>query len=613
MRKVIVIGLDGLEPKIVEPLMRDGLLPNLSRIRDKGGYCRLRTTYPPQTPVAWSTFATGVNPGGHGIYDFLRRDPATYLPSLALSRYEQKNMFTAPRAVNLRGGAAVWDLLTDAGVPSTVLRCPCTYPPAAISGRMLAGVGVPDLRGGLGTSTFYTSASFAEAAESEKVVRVQAGADGNIDTHLIGPHNPKAKADAQFAIRLYPEPSAGRALLRSDGQPAALELRLGEWSEWLHVRFKLGALQSVRGMVRFLLVGLAPHFELYASPVNFEPEAPPFAISAPQEYAGELAAKIGPYHTIGMAEDYEGLINGRFDESAYIKQCEGVVRERSRMLVYELERFEQGLLFCLFDTPDRLQHMFWRFREPSHPANRGELPAGMERVIEDHYRVCDKVIGKTLEYVDPETLLIVLSDHGMSSFRRGLNLNTWLHRQGWLALEKGCAPGEDTGEFFRHVDWRGTQAYALGLGGIFLNLAGREGQGVVRPEDAQPVKAAIAQQLTGLKDPADGQTAVASVMDRDRLYSGPFAAQAPDLLVNFRPGYRVSWSTPLGGMSEELFEDNTKKWGGDHMLAPEFVPGVLFANRPLHSEEVGLEDMAPAILAALGVPKNSTMEGKSPL
>jgi len=167
VRKVIVIGLDGFEPTIVEALMKDGLLPNLSRLQVEGGYTRLRTTYPPQTPVAWSTFATGTNPGGHGIFDFLQRDPNTYLPGFALSRYEQKNMFTAPRAVNMRGGTAVWDLLTKAGVPSTVLRCPCTYPPQAISGRMLAGVGVPDLRGGLGTSIFYTSASFAKRGERE--------------------------------------------------------------------------------------------------------------------------------------------------------------------------------------------------------------------------------------------------------------------------------------------------------------------------------------------------------------------------------------------------------------------------------------------------------------
>ena len=157
MRKVIVIGLDGFEPKIAESMIAQGKLPNLARLQEQGGYSRNKTTYPAQTPVAWSTFSTGTNPGGHGIFDFLGRDTNTYLPVLALSKYEQKNAFVPPKVINMRRGVPIWDLLTQAGIPSTVIRCPCTYPPDKIQGKMLSGVGVPDLRGGLGTSTFYTT------------------------------------------------------------------------------------------------------------------------------------------------------------------------------------------------------------------------------------------------------------------------------------------------------------------------------------------------------------------------------------------------------------------------------------------------------------------------
>lgn len=319
---------------------------------------------------------------------FLRRDPETYLPALALNRYEQKNMFTPPQAVNLRRGTPIWSLLTDAGIRSTVLRCPCTFPPDEIRGRILAGVGVPDLRGGLGTSTFYSSTDDLKSQESEKVVHVRAEGKNKITTYVNGPRNPKSKADFQFDITIHVEPESRRIKIHSKGQPKELVVREGEWSDWLRVQFKLGLLQSVWGIVRFHLVQIAPEFELYASPVNFDPAAPMFPISSPPEYAGHLVEKLGTFYTTGMAEDHDGLNNERFDELAYLEQCTLVLREREKMMLYELERFRQGLFFCLFDTPDRLQHMFWRFRENSHPANHGNVVPEMKYMIEEHYRTC---------------------------------------------------------------------------------------------------------------------------------------------------------------------------------------------------------------------------------
>jgi predicted AlkP superfamily phosphohydrolase/phosphomutase len=612
MKKVIVIGLDGVEPKLVKPMLDAGELPNLARLREQGGFSCVRTTYPPQTPVAWSTFSIGANPGGHGIFDFLRRDPKTYLPALALNRYEQKNRFLPPQVVNLRRGTPMWELLTKAGISSTILRCPCTYPPDKIRGQMLAGVGVPDLRGGLGTSVFYTSAENVQAEESEKVVQLRTNGSGAIPTYLIGPRNPKTGEDFQFDITLHLEPEKSQVVLQSEGQPKMLEIRVGAWSDWLKVKFKVGLLQSVRGQVRFYLARLAPVIELYASPVNFDPDEPLFPISSPPEYAGELASRLGSFYTAGMAEDHDGLNHERFDEMAYLEQCQGVLRERVKMMRYELEHFKEGFFFCLFDTPDRIQHMFWRFREDGHPANQnGEAIDPMRRVIEDHYRTCDTIIGQALQYADDQTLFITLSDHGMNSFQRGIHLNTWLYDNGLLALQKGVKPGEEAGEFFQNVDWSQTKAYALGLGGIYLNLKGREEKGIVDKDEADALKAAIIKGLTGLADPERGQVAIRSVVNREDIYSGPYVDEAPDLLVNFSPGYRVSWGTPLGGAPEGLFEDNTKKWGGDHMIDPGLAPGILFMNRPFRGENASLADLAPTILEALGVPKGPAMEGSS--
>jgi predicted AlkP superfamily phosphohydrolase/phosphomutase len=611
LRKVVVIGLDGLEPRLVESLLAAGELPNLAKLRGQGGFSRVATTYPAQTPVAWSTFATGTNPGGHGIFDFIRRDPGTYLPDFSLNRYEQKNAFLPPRAVNLRRGTAVWDLLSAAGVPSIILRAPCTFPPDNIRGRMLAGLGVPDLRGGLGTSTFYTSEPGVRPQESENVVHVAADARGAIATRLIGPRNPKTRGDLELDLRIQLEPAARKVSVLSEGQPRTLEVREGSWSEWLKVKFKAGLFQSVSGMVRFHLVRMEPALELYASPVNFDPDQPLFPIGSPAEYPRELAAKIGTFYTTGMVEDHGGLNNGRFAEEAYLDQCDGVLRERERMVHHELDRFQEGLFFCLFDTPDRIQHMFWRFREPEHPANRGDGRPELRHVIDDHYRACDAIVGRVLERADDETLVIVLSDHGFNSFQRGLHVNTWLFENGFLALGQGLRPGEEAGDLLHGVDWARTRAYALGLGSVYLNLAGREAKGVVEPSEAPAVASAIAAGLSGLADPERGQVAVRSVTTREQMYAGPFARESPDLVVNFAPGYRVSWSTALGGVPVGLFEDNVKKWGGDHIIDPSLVPGVLFMNQPFSGEGARLLDLAPTILAALGVPKGPAMEGAS--
>lgn len=609
-KNVVVIGLDGLDATIVTNLLAAGELPHLSRLAAFGGFSRVGTTIPAQTPVAWSTFATGVNPGGHGIFDFIRRSPRTYLPDLSLNRYEQKNAFMPPRAVNLRRGVPVWQVLSDAGIPSTIIRCPCTYPPDNFRGRMLSGMGVPDLRGGLGTPTFYSSADDVRSGESEQAVPIALNGNAAASAHVVGPRNPRTGATVELPITFRAEPDRRRVVVLSDGDPAALEVRLGEWSDWLRVRFKMGLLQSVRGMVRFHLVSLEPVLEIYASPVNFDADAPLFPISSPAGYAQELASAIGTFYTTGMVEDHGGLANGRFDESAYLDQCTQVLRERERMLAYELERHHEGLLFCLFDTPDRIQHMFWRFREPAHPVNRLAPADGLERVIEDHYRACDAIVGRAMEAADDRTLFMVLSDHGFGSFQRGLNLNTWLHANGFLVLRKGIHPGEETGDLLSHVDWSQTTAYALGLGSIYINAKGREQEGTVALADVSRVKAAIAGGLTGLIDADRGEVAVRGVALREDVYSGACMDEAPDLVVRFAAGYRASWSTALGGVPQSLFEDNTKKWSGDHIVDPALVPGVLFMNEKFRSGG-HLVDLAPTILSALGVPKRTEMEGES--
>ena len=613
-KKVIVIGLDGLEPSIVEAMLERGELPHLAKIRQVGCYNRLKTTYPAQTPVAWSSFATGTNPGAHGIFDFICRDPETYQPDVALSRFERpKNMLAQPRVVNRRKGVPLWQPLTQAGVPSTVLRCPCTFPPEALHGKMLAGVGVPDLRGSQSKGTFYTQDRTGRVQEHEQLIVLDSGSD--LTTRVLGPRNTRQSppADTFCEIRVQADQAAHKLVIQTGGVPAKIEVAEKGWSEWVRFKFKFSMLQSVSGIARFYVRQLEPTLEFYVSAVNFDPAAPMFPVSSPADYAKELSGKIGLFSTLGMAEDHNGLNNGRLDESAYLQHCELVLGERERLMQFELGCFTEGFFFMLFDTPDRVQHMMWRFRDREHPGFNHDLGVEFANRIEQHYARCDRLLSSVLDKVDEHTLLLVLSDHGFGTFRRAFHTNTWLWQNGLLALKDGRKPDDELAEGFPAVDWSRTYAYALGLGGIYLNFKGREGGGILEEgAEAERVRKAIETGLAEFPDREMQCAAIRGVSRREKLYSGAFVENSPDLLVNFHPGFRVSWQTAVGGFSHTLLENNTRRWSGDHIVDPEAVPGILFMNRPARHNHARIIDLAPTILNHLGVPAPESMEG-SPL
>ena len=625
-KKVIVIGLDGLEPTIVESMLERGELPNLARIKRSGSYSQLRTTYPAQTPVAWSSFATGTNPGGHGIFDFISRDPATYLPDAGLSHFERpKNIFSPPQVVNQRKGIPFWQTLSQAGVPSVVLRCPCTFPPDELNGRMLAGVGVPDLRGSQNKGTFYTQDMGVRAGDSEQVVFLESGDD--LKTQVIGPRNTKQSpaADATCPIRVQVKKDAHVLVIETGGTPGRIEVKEKAWSEWVRFKFKLSILQSVTGIARFYVRQIEPQVEFYVSAVNFDPGAPLFAVSSPPAYAKHLAEQIGVFSTLGMAEDHNGLNNGRLDEAAFLAQCELVLEERERMMRFELDQFKEGFFFLLYDTPDRVQHMVWRFRDREHPGFEPDLAREYSTLIEQQYARCDKLLAPVLDKVDENTMLVVLSDHGFNTFRRAFDTNTWLWQNQLLVLKNGKTPNDEMREGLTEVDWSRTYAYATGLGGIYLNFKGREREGILEEgAEADRVRNSIQSGMRQASDSTKNRPVIKNVSRREEIYSGPYAANAPDLLVNFCPGYRVSWQSAVGGFANSLIADNMRRWSGDHIVDPEAVPGILFMSQDPHpaakdATRVGhpnghfpnIIDLAPTILNYLGVPVPQVMEGTS--
>ncbi len=617
--RVIVLGFDGLDPLILERLVREGKLPNFASLMQSGDFRPLGTTVPPLSPVAWATFTTGMNPGGHGIFDFVHRDPDTMTPYLSTTKAEAPartikiGNWVVPLSSGsiklLREGKAFWQVLQEHGIPTTVVHAPANFPPAASTGEQLSGMGTPDLQGTYGVFSFYTDdPSFAMAGDTGggEILRVKR-VNHQVHGQLFGPRN-TFKADAplsaaDFEVFVDPvNPVAKFAI-----QDHQFLLKRGEWSPWLQVRFDLVPyLQSVDGIVRFYLKETHPHLKLYVTPVNIDPSNPALPISTPEHYAHDLCDEIGLFYTQGMAHDTKALSSGVLDDSEFLQQAGLVFDEHSRIFDRELNRFRYGFLFLYTDRVDQLAHMFWRTMDPNHPLHDARSPyAG---VIERTYRDMDALVGKALKQVDDRTTLLVMSDHGFAPFYRTFNLNSWLRQEGYLRLS-GRPPGAAGGPLDA-VDWGATRAYGIGLNGLYLNLKTRERDGVVAPgPDARRLLGEIADKLGAVTDPRTGRRAVQRVYVADTVYSGSARALAPDLVVGYARDYRVSWDSVLGKLSDEVFADNTDKWSGDHSMAAEAVPGVLLSNRKVKASQPTLADLAPTVLAEFGIAKASGMEG----
>ncbi|MCK4850611.1 MAG: alkaline phosphatase family protein, partial [Phycisphaerae bacterium] len=312
--------------------------------------------------------------------------------------------------------------------------------------------------------------------------------------------------------------------------------------------------------------------------------------------------------TLGLAEDSWALNEKVLVDASFIEQCIQMDLEREKMFFDALDKVKHGLCVCVFDGTDRLQHTFWRDIDKDHPALRERpTPAG-RNVISELYQRMDALVGRTLaKCKGKDTVLTVISDHGFNTFRRGVDLNRWLEANGYLSLKNG----QRDEKHLSAIDWSRTRAFAVGLTGIFVNLKGRESQGMVEPgTEAEQLREEIAAKLAELRDPQTGEKAIKQVYNALKIYRGPYKGESPDLIVGYERGYRASWETAIGQVTEDVFHDNTKAWSGDHCIDPSLVPGVLFCNRPIDSEHPRLMDMGPTVLDMFGVAVPKHMDGK---
>ena len=607
-KKAVVLGMDGLDPGAMASLMGRGLLPHFSRLAGQGSFVPLATANPPQSPVAWTSMATGNNPGRHGVFDFLVRNPETYLPGLAITRPKRSlSGVFSPSFEKVYAGEPFWEILARAGVPATVLRWPLTFPPGPGPARVLAGMGVPDVKGGLGRYTLFTDRpELPQGMDPGKCVRVEGGrvVRARIPGPMAGGLTGAREASEPFSVEK--DAKTRSAVLTVQGRTYAL--RENHWSPWVPVRFSVGLGRTVPALCRFFLIEASPGFSLYLGPVCVDPADPCFPISNPKGYAPEIAAGLGSFHTLGIPEDTKAVTENCLSLEAFREQCDEIIREQEDLLRLELGRFSAGLLACVFFTTDRIQHVFQAAWDPSHPSHG--MFAGYKGVMEDCYVRMDKILGWVLDRVDEKTLLLVCSDHGFAPFSTSVNVNTWLAENGYMTLTRKPGPADtEGGPLFDYVDWSRTRAYALGLSGIYVNLAGREGKGIVTPAGYAGLVEGLCRDLEGLKDPATGVSAVRRAYARDDVYRGPETEHAPDILAGFERGFRMSWQSALGGCPRGVLAPNLLKWTGDHCMDPHAVPGVCFSNQKLARPLARITDVAPTVCRFFGLAPD--MDGES--
>jgi predicted AlkP superfamily phosphohydrolase/phosphomutase len=628
--RMIVLGFDGMDPGTVNRLMQQGQLPNMQKLASQGVFTMMRTSIPPQSPVAWGSFITGADPGKYGIYDFLHRDPKTYFPKFSMTDtlpaewHIKLGKYNIPlkgsEAQLKREGKAFWDYLEEKDLEATIFKIPSNFPPSKSKQRTISGMGTPSIRDGYGNYTIYTSDEEESMQDisphhmyyayiDEDNVMQDGVIEGPENSFIENPDGEVEKPIIPFKVYLDNKNKTARI----DIQGNEILISEGEYSEWVELEFEMiKYLSSVTGMVKFYLLEMGETFRLYISPIHISPRNPGMPICTPDSYSEELADHCGLFHTISLPADTHALSKGSFSMENFAVQAMSVFEESRKLFAYEFNRFMDGkgsFLFFYFSSLDQGQHMFWALNDKKHPFYKPEMAEKFGFMTDDLYRKHDQILGDVLKRMPKDVKLIVMSDHGFAPFRRTVNLNTWLHNEGYLKLDVDDVADEVS--VLDYADWGSTRAYAMGLNGLYLNMAGREGEGIVTKDERRKLLEEIKGKLQLLKDPASGETVVSHAYISEDHFSKDYLDRAPDIIVGFNRGYRTSGESAMGGLHPNIVDNNMDWWAGDHCMNPLHVPATFFSNFKISKKVPDIRDLAPTILKYFGIENPPTMSGKA--
>jgi predicted AlkP superfamily phosphohydrolase/phosphomutase len=601
-KKVIVIGIDGMDPVLCESMMRLGLLPNLDKLRAVGGFSNLGTSIPPQSPVAWANFINGAGPGAHGIFDFIHRHPEEQC-----APFYSAAETVGDKTLLRRQGVPFWDYLDQAGVPSTFYDLPSNYPASPSQHghhRCLSGMGTPDMLGTYGTYQHYADNGPLEPLDEGGGKRSKLSFEADTaKAVIIGPMNSLLKEPFPITVEflVHRDRQANAAVIEIQGHK--ILLKAGQWSRWTKLAFELPwYVPNVSGICRFYLQEVAPNFRLYVTPVNMDPSAPAQKISEPPSFIQDISQRLGLFYTTGFQEDHKARSNGVFVDDEFLRQANMVLEERLALFDYAVDNYDDGLLFFYFSSSDLQSHMFWWNSDERHPIRSEDEAKKYFGHVKRLYQRLDQLVGDIHNRYGSVATIIVMSDHGFANFGRQFNLNSWLRALGYLGPP-------DCTSIMKDIDWSQTVAYGLGINGLYLNLKGRERDGIVEPgEQQEALLTELATRLEAIIDVND-QRVIRKAYRAEKVYAGNAIALAPDLIVGYCRGYRASWATCLGDLTDEVLLDNDSAWSADHCADALEVPGVLFSNRPIRATAPRLVDLAPSILAEFGLPAPSSMTG----
>lgn len=619
--KVIILGIDGMDPNLLKQFTQEGVMPTFKEYIEKNYFSPLGTTVPPQSPVAWASFITGMYPGKHGIFDFVHREASSFSPFLSTSKSTDSGTnlkignYNIPlksgKVELLRRGTPFWKYLKDNGIYSTMFRVPANFPVADKDTTTISGMGTPDLLGSYGTFTVFAEKEPKLISELSggRIVKLSSPTY-TFKTKIEGPVNSfKVKSEVS-KIDFTIDKDVENKIIRINLQGNEYVLEEGEWSPWIQLNFELfPIIGSVKGIVRFYVQKVQPDLQIYMTPINVDPEEPTLPLCYPKDYSKELYKHVGRFYTQGFPEDTKALSTGVFTYDEFFDQGKKVLEENLELFDYEFNKFKDGVFFFYFTSIDQNSHMLLHLMDEKHNLYDPKAKEELKNSMRYYYSEMDKVLKKTLSKVDKDTTLIVMSDHGFAPFYKEFNLSTWLVENGYTKVTDKEKYYDS--EYYDYVDWSKTQAYAMGINSIYLNLKGREKNGSLSESEAKKVKEKLIKDLESVVDPQTKLHPITKAYDATDYFHSDFKDIAPDIIVGYNSGYRISDGACLGKFPKEIFAIRTNKWAADHCMDPSHVPGVFLTNREVVKKSPHIVDLAPSILKLYGIETPKDMDGEN--
>lgn len=526
---------------------------------------------------------------------------------------------------NNRKGTPFWDVLNLNGIKTKIFNIPVTFPAVGTkNGYLLTGLGTPDITGSIGKPSYFTTSKSMSPSTGEFssfFSKLEPSSDGIYSIQIEGPDlqnvtfiDDKPETAMKPKILKIPAQLIVNKEDRSltiDLQGQRQTLKEGQWSDWFEMKFKINPVLAIWGIGRFCLNEAVPDLKLYLSPLHMHPEHTLIPVTYPKSWSHDLFKKYGLYKTLGWAVDTWSLQEQLIDEKSFLEDAYYTRHQNEIMMLDALKDGDQKVQVHYFEYIDRIQHLFWRLIDEQHPYYNAEKANTYKNTILESYQDMDRVVGEVMAKIKEDTILFVISDHGFLSWRRAINYNTWLAENGYLEKSAWDQNGNEIDDLFKrraqnfwqNIDWSKTKAYAIGIGNIYLNVLGREPEGIVTNDEYDRIRDEIINKMPALIDPATGLHPIVKVYKREDIWDEFNPTITPDLRVCTNKYYRVSWQSTLGNTPENLYYENANNWSADHCSAdPSMVQGIFFCNKKITKKEnPKLVDFFPTILDLYGI------------